>query len=344
MFLLNPNGVLFGAGSQVDVGGIVASTLALSDDDFLAGRFTLSPTGTSKGLVLNRGTIRASDGGYVAFAGTNVANEGVIRAQRGTVGLGAGGQVTLTIDGEQLVGFSVDSATMGSLAANHQLIQADGGTVILSARAKDALVATVVNNDGIIEARSVRNDNGVIYLDGGADGVVSVTGTLDASGRNAHTSGGDITVIGDEVALLDRASLDASGRDGGGTVRIGGDYQGGNPELDNAQRTFVAPSATIRADALNSGDGGRVIVWADGDTRFHGSIGARGGDTGGDGGFVEVSGKQTLAFDGAVDTTAPFGRDRNAVARPERHHDLDRRRCVHQRRADVHRHRRELCS
>ena len=76
---------------------------------------------------------------------------------------------------------------------------------------------------------------------------------------------------------------------------------------ENSERTSVASSASINADALNSGSGGRVTVWADGDTRFHGAISARGGSAGGDGGLVEVSGKQQLGFDGSVDTSAPVG-------------------------------------
>ena len=168
VFVLNPNGVLFGQGAQVDVGGIVASTLGLSDADFLAGRYTFG-NGGSAGSVVNRGTIRAADGGYVALLAPQVVNEGVIAARLGTVALGAGNQVTLQLAGNALVGFSVDQAAVDALAANKQLIQADGGTVILSAQAKDALLSTVVNNEGIVEARSVSVKNGVIRLEGGAE-------------------------------------------------------------------------------------------------------------------------------------------------------------------------------
>ncbi len=307
VFLLNPNGVLFGSGSRVDVGGLLASTLSLSNEDFLAGRYRLVADPASTGEVLNAGTLSAHDGGYVALAGTQASNEGVIRARLGTVALGAGEQITLNIDGSSLVNFSVDTAALRALVSNRGLLQADGGTVLLSARAQDAVLTDVINHTGIIEARSVSDVNGTIRLEGGNDGVVAVAGTLDASGRSEGESGGAVSVTGDKVALLDGTQVDASGVVGGGTVRIGGDYQGGNPDIQNAQRTFVGTSAEIHADALERGTGGRVIVWSDGDTRYRGEISARGGRVGGDGGLVEVSGKQKLGFDGSVDTSAEAG-------------------------------------
>ena len=306
VFLLNPNGVLFGAGAQVDVGGIVASTLALSNDDFLAGRYTFAGDSSSAGVV-NRGTVEAAQGGYVAFIGPTVSNEGVIRANGGTVAPRRR-QPGDPEPRRQPAG-RLQRRQSGTRGARRKS-PVDSGrrrNGDLSAQAKDALVSSVVNNDGVIEAHSVSNRDGVIRLEGGDAGVVSVAGTLDASGTGVAEMGGRITVSGDKVALLDGARLDASGSSGGGSVRVGGGYQGSDSDMRNAERTFVGQSAEIRADALDVGNGGRVVVWADGDTRFRGALSATGGVAGGNGGFVEVSGKQQLGFDGSVDTSARNG-------------------------------------
>ncbi len=193
VFLINPNGVLFGAGSQVNVGGLVASTLDLAAD----GK-TFSGAG---GSVVNQGTLTAADGGYIALLGGSVSNQGVITARLGTVALGAGNQVTLDFSGDRLVSLTVDSNTVAALAENKQLIRADGGMVIMSAGARDSLIASVVNNTGIVQAQTIENHNGIIKLLGGMKaGTTTVAGTLDASapatgdGGFIETSAAHVTV------------------------------------------------------------------------------------------------------------------------------------------------------
>ena len=291
LFLVNPNGVLFGRGSQVDVGGIVASTLAISDANFLSGRYVFTNAGGA-GSVTNEGTITTLSG-YSALIGPQVVNNGVINARLGTVAMAAGDGVTLDMIGDGLINLRVDLAAVNASALNKGTITADGGNVLMTARSANALLDTVISNDGVIRANAVTERGGSIYLDGGPTGVTSVTGSLEASGLGAGQKGGSVTVLGDKVGLFGSASVNASGDAGGGTVLIGGNWQGKGPER-NATRTIVGADATINASATGNGDGGKVVVWADDVTKVFGSITARGGISGGNGGAVETSGKRVL--------------------------------------------------
>src|SRR5512135_1229639 len=199
VYLINPNGILFGAGSQVNVGGLVASTLDISDASLSNASRSFSGNGT--GSIVNQGTITAANGGYVAFIGNTVSNQGTLTANQGAVAMGAGNAVTLTFAGNSLVHLQVDQNTLNNLAENGGLIRADGGMVLLTAGAKNALLASVVNNTGVIEARSVQNVNGSIVLDGGSLGTTTNSGTLDASGKNAGETGGTVKVLGQQIDL-----------------------------------------------------------------------------------------------------------------------------------------------
>jgi len=213
VFLVNPYGVYFAPGAQVDVGGLVASTLNLSDNDFLHGNYQFSGTGSTG--VRNDGSIQAATDGYVAFLGRTVDNHGSITTSRGATALGAGSSVSLTLAGQELVSFQVDGAALNALAANGGVIAADGGRVILSAQAKDALLQTVVNNQGRIQAQTVQSHGGTIDLLGGDAGTVQVAGTLDASAPTGD--GGAIETSGAHVKVADSAVLteaSAHGDDG----------------------------------------------------------------------------------------------------------------------------------
>ncbi|MEX2367630.1 MAG: hypothetical protein WD601_13590, partial [Pseudohongiellaceae bacterium] len=129
--------------------------------------------------------------------------------------------------------------------------------------------------------------------------------------------GGEIRLLGDKVGLLDISALDVSGLLGGGTVLIGGDFQGKNPDIQNATATYVGKDTSINADAIGSGNGGRVIVWADEVTRYFGDISVAGGVDAGNGGFVEVSGKQYLSFNGTVNLSAQNGQAGQLLLDPD---------------------------
>ena len=318
LFLVNPSGILFGAGSRVDVGGLTASTMNITNADFLAGnyRFFQDPN-HANAAVVNQGTINIGPHGYAAFLGAGVRNEGVVQANLGSVVLASGSGVTLDMRGDDLIGFVVTDAVSGgvvgpsgeslaSYVSNSGTLQADGGMVALSARAASDVIKSVVNTDGIIRANTFEERNGEIYLTGGDQGIVSVSGTVDASGTGAGQTGGTVQATGQYVGLFG-GHINVSGDAGGGTALVGGDLQGKNPDVQNAFRTYVSPDSTINADALTAGHGGKVIVWADDVTRYYGSISARGGAQSGDGGFAEVSGKESLVFRGTVDLRAADG-------------------------------------
>lgn len=305
VFLLNPNGVLFGRGAQINVGGLVASTLNMSDGDFMAGRYHFA--GNSNATVLNQGTINAP-GGSVALLGANVGNDGVIVARLGTVALAAGNAITLDVAGDGLLNVTVSQGAVDALVQNGGLIHADGGQVLLTAMAAGDLLQSAVNNTGVIQAQTIENRNGTIRLLGDMQsGTMNVGGTLDVSGTGAGQTGGDVTVTGHHVGLFD-ADIIAVGDAGGGTVLIGGDYQGKNPAVANAAATYMSADSTITADAVTTGNGGKVILWSDESTRAYGSIAARGGAQGGDGGLIETSGHWLDVADIGIDASAQNGK------------------------------------
>jgi filamentous hemagglutinin family protein len=204
VFILNPSGVLFGAGSQVNVGGLVASTLTMSNADFMAGMHVFTGSG---GSVVNQGTLKAGQGGYLALLAPEVRNEGVMTASLGTALLAAGNKVTLNIDNGSLLGYSIDQGAINALAQNKHLIQANGGQVLLSAKAMDSLTIATVNNTGVIEAKTIQNKAGRILLMGDmATGTVNVSGTLDASAPNGG-NGGFVETSAAHVKVADGARV-----------------------------------------------------------------------------------------------------------------------------------------
>ncbi|NMG68178.1 filamentous hemagglutinin N-terminal domain-containing protein, partial [Azoarcus indigens] len=163
VYLVNPAGVVFGSGSKVDVGALVASTLDISNEDFLAGRLVFSRAG-STGSITNAGEITAADGGLVALLAPTVRNEGVIRARLGTVALAAGDKVTLAAGADGLLQVALEPSTVQTLIENKQLIVADGGQVLMTSKAADALSAGIVANSGTVQARTLAEKEGRILL------------------------------------------------------------------------------------------------------------------------------------------------------------------------------------
>lgn len=344
VYVINPAGVLFGPTAQVNVGGLVASTLNMStgDDVFLGGTRTLEFAGNSFEAVENQGSIHVAQGGTVAMIGTGVVNRGSIRADGGTIALAAGGKVVVDFAGDGLTTFRVSPGENAQAANVSGTLQADGGRVVLMGTAGTNVegVGGVVNYRGVIRANTLGARQGEIVLDAGdaAEGVTLTGGTISAAGTEAGQSGGNIRITGRTIGLQsfdppllfvppppapgasDSGLIDASGAAGGGRVLLHATAVAGVAE---SGAIAVGAGTQIRADAGQAGNGGDVRLMAERTLRAFGTISARGGAAGGDGGFVETSGGYALpaadigvgglqgGFDVrgiTIDTEAPHGK------------------------------------
>lgn len=313
IFLVNPSGILFAPGSTVNTGGLVASTMNISNEDFLAGRYVF--TGENAAIT-NQGLLQANKGGFIVVLAPQITNSGVIVADAGMAALGAGRQVTLNLTGDGLIKMSVDTAAITARIENQNRVQANGGQILLQARAVKDLAHETINHSGIIEADTMDGLRGRVLMDAGQTGTMAVSGRISAIGQNSGQAGGDVAILGNVVTLNNGTTIDASGQAAGGSVLIGGNRQGHGPEM-NAMQTTVADKVAIKADAMVKGNGGDVVVWSDGTTRFQGTISAQGGAISGNGGQAEVSGKQHLEYAGVTDLRAAKGRTGTLLLDPD---------------------------
>jgi filamentous hemagglutinin family protein len=279
--LTNANGIYFAPGSSVDVGAITATTHSITDDNFMSGKYVFERNGAT-GKIINEGNITAALAGYVALLAPEVQNAGVVVARAGTVAMAAGETITLNIDGAgSLAGITTTPSAIATLIENKHAVQAPDGQIILSAVALNKLQAGVIKNSGSLEANSLVSKGGKIYLEG------------------------------DDITLSSTSKLEAKGATGGGTVLVGGDWQGIG-DMRQATKVTMQAGAAIDASATDKGDGGKVVLWsdvhsADSLTNAHGSIKSNGGMNGGDGGKVETSGHYLNVDDSQVSTLATQG-------------------------------------
>ncbi|MBI2509927.1 MAG: filamentous hemagglutinin N-terminal domain-containing protein, partial [Betaproteobacteria bacterium] len=291
---------------RVSASGVEGGTVALS-----------SPAGAVRVAGNVSADASAGRGGQVAVAAATQASvaAGARVTASGTLGGGSAsvtGNTGVTLEAGSSV--QANGAGGGTVA-----ISAEQGPVEISGAVEatgtgaggGAITATgsdvTLNDASVLSVRG--STGGTVYIEARRDnpaGTTLASGLIDASGNDGP--GGKVLLLGPRVGLVRNSVVNASGTAGGGLVLVGGDFQGGNPDIPNAERTYVGPDARITADAIETGDGGKVIVWADDWTKYYGFISAKGGAQSGDGGFAEVSGKGTLFFDGRVDLLAPHGK------------------------------------
>jgi len=289
LYLMNPAGIVFGPGARLNVPGDFVATTATGigfggDRWFNAfGPNDYAPlVGTPSqfafdcaqpGAILNTGELQVADGNRLMLLGGRVANTGSLQAPGGS-----------------LIVAAVPGTSRLRLSQPGHLLSLE----LEPPRAADGQVLPIRP----LDLPALLTGTG---LDAEAVGTAAIAGQLSAAG----TRGGRVTVLGDRVGLWN-AQIDASGQEQGGTIRLGGDWRG-QGDLFNARQVFVAADSELRVEAIETGNAGTVVVWADKATQFYGQIAARGGAQGGNGGFVEVSGGQGLDFRGRVDARAPRG-------------------------------------
>ena len=294
VLISNGNGVFFGRGATVDVGSLVATTHSISNSSFMAGGLLKFERNGSTASVVNEGSLSANLKGFVALLAPEVRNSGVIVATKGTVALAAGEAITLQLNAQdQLQGVVVDAGDWKALVDNRHVVEAEGGLVILSARALQSVQGGVVRHSGSISASSLTE------------------------------AGGRVLLTGDHIQLSSSSVIAATGTTAGGQVLVGGDWQGGASDerrvfadpsaLHQATTVSMAAGASIDASATTNGQGGTVVLWSDvhnanSVTHAAGSIFAKGAGSGG-GGQVETSGHLLETPESVrVDTTDAQGR------------------------------------
>jgi len=313
LFLMNPSGIVFGQNASLNVPAAFTATTA---NGIGLGSNWFNATGNNNyaalvgnpnafafpmqqpGAIINSGSLEVGLGQNLTLLAGTVVNTGQLTAPQGNITVAA-------VPGSSLVrlsqpGFllSLEVQPIGNSATqpNNFNLPIASLPQMLTGRSGGNATGVQVNQDGSVELTG----SGIRIPTGGNTAIVS--GNIDVSGK----TGGNVNIVADKVGVIS-ANINASGSNGGGQgVRIGGDYQG-KGTLPNASRTVVSKDTVISADSLIAGNGGKVIVWSDKTTEFYGSISAKGGSNSGDGGFVEVSGKEFLDFQGKVNTLAPNG-------------------------------------
>ncbi|MDO9105055.1 MAG: MBG domain-containing protein [Methylovulum sp.] len=324
VLLINPNGIVFGANTVIDTQGLIASSLNLSNEDFLNGNYHFI-AGSNAGNIVNEGIIRAGKNGNIILIAPTIKNNGIIKTEGGQITLAAGQKLVLTNLDDPDIRFEIQAP--GNAVLNLGKLLTEGGavnvfantithsgeinadSVTVDAQGHIKLVAEQAINltqDSKLSANNSLGDAGTISIESKA-GTSLANGVIEANATGTG-KGGNITLLGEHVSVQGQASIDASGALGGGQIVLGGDKPANNSDTHLAKTTTIDAGATITADATSSGDGGKVRIGSDNATRAYGRISAKGGGQDGNGGTISTSGHWLDTTGINVDASASHGK------------------------------------
>ena len=266
IILINPAGVYFGPSAFVHVGGLIASTANINAQDYLNGTYHFVQSSGYNGSVINAGTIIAEKNGLVALIGNAVSNTGLIQANLGHAVLASGREFSMTLAGNNLISFTVDSAALSqgvdqngkplkNGVSNAGSIIANGGSVLITASAASGILDHAINMSGYVEAQSVgQTQDGRIFLTAtpGSGPIQIANAKLNATGKGAGQTGGNVDIMADNIVLGPGTEIDVSGNAGGGNILIGRDANG-----HLAQSTTILPGVSLLANTIY-GNGGTI--------------------------------------------------------------------------------------
>ena len=287
VFILNQAGVLVGNGASINTNSFLAGAANINDNDFIAGKYNFYG---AQGNIINNGSIKVQDGGYAVLMGKNVENNGLISAKLGKIYLSSGETFRMDMSGNDLIGVEVEKGITDAYISNTGHIQAEGGTIIMTAKNASDVIRQAVNNTGVIDASSISYKGGKVIL-GAENGQVINDGEINVSSKSDE--GGSIELKAEHI--INNGLVYANGLNGGLINMLSSDL------------LKIGSSSIIQANSFGFGNGGNIKLISQKRAEAHKGALIEAGSIYGSGGFIELSGYDSVYAFGNFNTKSLYG-------------------------------------
>ena len=287
VFILNQAGVLVGNGASINTNSFLAGAANINDNDFIAGKYNFYG---AQGNVINNGSIKVHDGGYAVLMGKNIENNGLISAKLGKIYLSSGETFRMDMSGNDLIGVEVEKGITDAYISNTGYIKAEGGTIIMTAKNASDVIRQAVNNTGVIDASSISYKGGKVIL-GAENGQVINDGEINVSSKSDE--GGSIELKAEHI--INNGLVYANGLNGGLINMLSSDL------------LKVGSSSIIQANSFGFGNGGNIKLISQKRAESHKGALIEAGSIYGSGGFIELSGYDSVYAFGNFNTKSLYG-------------------------------------